>query len=255
MSLKPSEWAPRARELITEADSRGIPLRAVGGVGVWLSLPESLRAAYDAARERPKDLDLVTPRGAPSEPLIELFKTFGYVPDERLIDWHGDHRHQYFELDESGRPVLDIDLFVGAPPACHSFELPESGFEEDEFAFARTELVLQKIQLVEPSGRDVVDTAFLLIANGEGTVPALDRDRIVGLLAADWGFFHSAELNFGRIQEISAQFDPALRDRLRFELDRLRDEVETKPKGLKWKARAKVGERMQWYEDVEELDR
>lgn len=255
MSLKPSEWAPRARDLIDEANRRAIRLRAVGGVGVWMSLPEPLRVAYDAARERPKDLDLVTTEGTDSDLLIDLFRGFGYVPDQRLIDWHGDRRHQYFELDDSGEPVLDIDVFVGPPPACHSFKLLDSSFEENDYSLARTELLLQKIQVNEPSSRDVVDAAFLLIADREGSVTPIDRTRIVQILAKDWGFYHSAELNLDRIAEITPQFDHELREPLEAALATLRDEMEAEPKGLKWKARAKVGERKQWYEDVEELDR
>jgi hypothetical protein len=35
----------------------------------------------------------------------------------------------------------------------------------------------------------------------------------------------------------------------------LRKAIEDEPKGRRWKMRARVGTRKQWYEDVEELDR
>ena len=35
----------------------------------------------------------------------------------------------------------------------------------------------------------------------------------------------------------------------------LLERIEEAPKSIKWKARARIGERMKWYKDVEELIR
>jgi hypothetical protein len=40
---------------------------------------------------------------------------------------------------------------------------------------------------------------------------------------------------------------------VRQRIDELQDRIEKQPKTVRWKMRARVGERVKWYKDVEEL--
>lgn len=246
-----------ASELVEDGGSSGVPLRSVGGVGIWERLPAELREEYERVRAEPKDLDLVAPQGTASAEIQAIFVNRGYAPDERLIAWRGDERHQYFELDESGQPVTDIDVFLGLPPACHKFDLPDEEFSGSATALSPTELLLQKLQIVESTEKDLTDVAFLLLANpaslnGSG----IDGVRVAGLLSRDWGFHYTATRNLERVEGILGEkLDETSEAAVRTRIAELRADIDGAPKGRKWKMRAKVGTRVSWYEEVEELDR
>jgi len=257
MAAEFRELAQRATELVDDGRPLGVELRSVGGVAIWDRLPEELRSEYEQVRERPKDLDLVAPQGTASDRIKAVFVAQGYAPDERLIAWRGDERHQYFALDDSGQPVVDVDVFLGRPPACHKFELPAEEFGREEVALSATELLLQKLQIVETTEKDLADMAFLLLANpaslnGSG----LDSERIAGLLSRDWGFFYPAPRTRGRVESFSTERlgEPG-RGAIALRVGQLREEIEAAPKSRKWKLRARLGTKVSWYEEVEELDR
>lgn len=251
------DLARRARELVEEGDSNGVSLRSVGGVAIWERLPEQMRADFERVRDEPKDLDLVAPEGTSSDKIKAVFVTRGYAPDERLIAWRGDERHQYFELDERGEPVIDIDVFLGLPPACHKFDLPAEEFGGGGPALSPTELLLQKLQIVESSEKDLTDIAFLLLANPVSLNGAgLDGTRVAGLLGRDWGFHYTASRNLEGVEAIlAAKLDPSSEAAVRKRIAQLRTEIDDEPKTRKWKMRSRVGTRVSWYEEVEELDR
>jgi len=257
MAAEFRDLARRATELVEDGQTKGVPLRSVGGVAIWESLPDELRSTYERVRDEPKDLDLVAPQGTSSDQIKAIFVSRGYAPDERLIAWRGDERHQYFELDESGQPVIDIDVFLGLPPACHKFDLPGDEFGGDGTALSATELLLQKLQIVETTEKDLTDIAFLLLANPASLNGAgIDSERVAGLLSRDWGFHYTATRNLERVEAIVAdKLDQTSEGAVRHRIAALTEEIDGAPKSRKWKMRAKVGTRVSWYEEVEELDR
>jgi hypothetical protein len=84
----------------------------------------------------------------------------------------------------------------------------------------------------------------------------VDAGRISRLLAGDWGFHQTAATNLRKLSEVArALLDEDEARAVASRSEELRDAIEDEPKTLKWRLRAKVGTRMQWYEEVEEIDR
>lgn len=253
-----ARMAAEARALVEAGAGAGVALRAVGGVGVWERISPGQRAGYARLRPLPKDLDLIAEPGS-SAAIGELFAACGYLADERLIAWHGDRRHRYFRVEEGAQePSLDVDVFLGTPPACHQLELRDA-LAAPGTAASATDLLLQKLQIVETTEKDLVDILYLLVAHelaptdsGDG----LDAGHVARLLARDWGFHHTAAGNVEKVRALVPQAglngDAAQTGE---RLERLAAAIESEPKSRRWKLRAKVGTRAQWYEDVEELDR
>lgn len=257
MATEFCDLACRATELVGDGQEQGVALRSVGGVAIWERLPGELRTPYEEVRAQPKDLDLVTLKGTTSNQIKALFVARGYVPDERLIAWRGDVRHQYFELDENGEPVVDVDVFLGLPPACHTFDLPDEEFTGSGVALSATELLLQKLQIVEATDKDLTDIAFLLLANPASLNGAgIDSSRIAGLLSRDWGFHYTATGNLERVDSIlDVKMEGTSQQATRDRISSLADDIEMAPKSRKWKMRSRLGTKVSWYEEVEELDR
>jgi hypothetical protein len=94
------------------------------------------------------------------------------------------------------------------------------------------------------------------VADGDepGTI---GLDRIRPLVGNDWGWWRTVTLNLDRITALASgdgqglvpaggKHDPVE------QLAVLSKAIEATPKSLRWKARARVGERVRWYEQPEE---
>jgi len=252
-----ADFRDRAARVVETGRAKGVGLRSLGGIAVWERMPDGLREEYEEVRDDAKDIDLVAPKGTDTQAIIAVFEENGYVPDERLIAWRGDQRHQYFELNESGEPTMEIDVFLGQPPACHKFDLPVDAFGHPGTALPSTELMLQKLQIVETSDKDLLDIAFLfLAADDQVEGNEIDDDRITGLLSKDWGFFHTTGINLLRVKDkVGEKLGSDRAAEVREKAESLADAIDQAPKSRKWKLRAKLGTKVSWYEEVEELDR
>lgn len=255
-TLTHDDLATRARSLVDGAADAGVVFRAVGGVGVRLQLNRT-RARYDILRAVPRDIDLVSERRPPGA-IKAIFIERGYEPDDRLIAWRGDRRHIYYLRDPTGAILLHVDLFIESPPACHRIDLRDRLLPG--VALHPTDLLLLKLQIVEINEKDLIDAAFLLlehpVAKGGNAQAEVDAGRISRLLAEDWGFHRTATTNLKKLSEVARALldkDEALA--VASGSEGLLDAIEDEPKTRKWRLRAKLGTRMQWYEEVEELNR
>jgi hypothetical protein len=82
------------------------------------------------------------------------------------------------------------------------------------------------------------------------------RDRLAQLCGADWGLWRTFTLNLERCVTYAhtnhdAQFVAVLQN----EVAAVRNVLANAPKTLGYKMRAAVGEKVQWYELPEEVDR
>ena len=87
------------------------------------------------------------------------------------------------------------------------------------------------------------------------TVNVVVIDRILG---NDWGFWRTFTGNLKLLDEKLVHYEGLSKVDRQVVHDRIKellDSVEAEPKTLRWKARAKIGERVKWYKDVEELER
>jgi hypothetical protein len=123
-----------------------------------------------------------------------------------------------------------------------------------------TDLLLSKLQVVEQNFKDVHDIVYLLAAyevrDGDepGTVGLARFGRV---LADDWGWWRTVTGNLDRVAELArgdlARLVPA--DAPHDPVEQavaLRRHADTIPKSLKWRLRARLGDRVQWYEVPEE---
>ena len=244
-----------ARDVVTRAQARDLHLRTVGGVGIWQGLGDAHRRRFRAVRPPPADIDLVAPMRS-SKAIKEVFESAGFAADTRLNTLRGDRRHRYYRLDAEARPVIDVDVFLGAPPLCHPIEFGDRlGLPGP--AMTPTDLLLQKLQIVEVNAKDLTDICFLLAAHELGaSEDAIVPDRVATLLSRDWGFHYTAGRNLeaanGAAVEALGDGDATV---VQAAIAALREAIDAMPKSRRWRMRARVGTRAQWYEEVEEVER
>jgi hypothetical protein len=80
----------------------------------------------------------------------------------------------------------------------------------------------------------------------------IDAGYIARVAADDWGLYRTLQVNTEKLRATLVEIDVD-RELVGARLDQLWSAVEKQPKPLKWKLRAQVGDRIQWYELPEEV--
>ena len=217
----------------------------MGGAGVRL---HSASAEYAPLRRKYGDLDFVVTskqRGA----VQKLFESLGYQGDLRFNTLNGHQRLLYLDT-ENGRQV---DIFVDVMRMCHLIDL-RNRLSGDGPSLLPADLLLSKMQIFEINQKDLVDIVALLIDHdvADHDDDAINATYLARLTAEDWGLYRTLQGNHERaramVREMAVPQETILK-----RLDALWDRVASAPKSLRWKLRARVGERMSWYELPEEV--
>jgi hypothetical protein len=94
---------------------------------------------------------------------------------------------------------------------------------------------------------------------GDHDGETINGKYIADLMSKDWGFYYTTTLNLDKIRNglprYQRLFKPEDVNHIQERITTLLGLIEQAPKSLKWKARAAIGTKMQWYNDVEEVER
>jgi len=241
-------------ELILEkASERGATMRVIGSLAFRLACPDFKDLEY--ANERYlTDVDFVA-YGREIDRVQDTFFDLGWSENQNVLRLFGDKRRIFYHPSE---PVHS-DVFIDKLRYCH-----EIGFrgrlEIEDVTISLVDLLLEKLQIVEINRKDLVDTMMLLRQHGvseDGRDQHLiDGAYLASLCGSDWGLWRTSTMNLRKISEFAVDYlapedSEVVRERLRV-LVRLIDDA---PKSLAWRARARIGDRMKWYREVEEVER
>jgi hypothetical protein len=240
-----------ADALVASAAEDGMTVRVVGSAGIRMHCSEAL-AAMDDAQRAAKDLDVVVRSGDRAR-LRSMLEARGYVVDRDLLVAMEGQRFAFHHPEHD----LDVDVFVERLEFCHTIEL-DGRWERHPTTIPIEDLLLQKLQVHQLTECDVIDAAVVLATHDVGTSgdpERIDRDYVAGVLAGDWGFHRDATANLDRVRAAAGQAVPLSTAHLRRVNDgaaALGDAIAQAKKSMSWRMRARVGERMQWWADVNE---
>ncbi|MBI5933040.1 MAG: nucleotidyltransferase family protein [Chloroflexi bacterium] len=250
MPFTQQELLAELHRLVQTAEAKGIHLRAIGGLAVRLHY----RDDHPAFKRDYPDLDFVVARKQRRE--FEAFMTeAGYSPNKQFNLLNGAHRQIYFQNDSE----LKVDIFVGDFEMCHKIPL-EDRLTADPLTIPLAELLLSKAQVVEINKKDLLDLTSLLLFNETGDDDSrINLTQLARLCSADWGLYKTISLNLDRVADLTTQADSPLTDSERAAIRARCHEIlktfEAMPKPLAWQLRDRVGTRVRWYEEVEEVAR
>jgi hypothetical protein len=240
-----------ARRIVAAAGEQGIILRLLGGLAVRLRSPSATHRSL--ARPYP-DLDFASParRGYRTE---ELLASLGYEPKKAFNLLNGNHRLLFY--DEAHE--RQVDIFVGSFRMCHAIPFLENRIKADPLTLPLAELLLTKMQIVQMNEKDVRDLCALLLDHpfGDGDEEMFNLPYIARLCGDDWGLWKTIGLSAQKVRDFCDAYDLEASHKLTIieRLGVLRQALDEAPKSLKWKARDKIGERVQWYDLPEEVQR
>jgi hypothetical protein len=238
------ELLAAAAEIITAAAAAGATIRLLGGVAVFQLAPSARTPPLARAYH---DYDVVVPSRQASS-AARVFRAAGYGEDAHFNALHGAQRMIF-----TAPAGFVVDVLVGTFQMCHRLELgrdlPAGGLTVHP-----ADLLLTKLQIVQIEHKDLLDAAALLAdLPARGPAAAIDTDRFVAPLAGDWGFYHTVERNLPRVAAFAAQqLGAAAAERVAESASGLLAAMQAAPKSMRWKMRARVGEKVSWYELPEE---
>jgi hypothetical protein len=248
---------PEAVALAQGAADAGLGLKLLGGLAVRVLCP-----AFPPRQRAGQDMDFAClSKGRKN--VVAYLERSGCEPDRRFNNLNGD-RQMYFNAP-SGRP---IDVMVDRLTMCHTLDFRPS-FGRLPLTVDAVDVLLSKLQIVELNEKDARDTLHLLsgvpVTGGDapaagpaGNGATIDSERFAKVLAADWGWWRTVTGNLTKLPNLAVEHpelippDPPLDPIAQSEY--LLGLASSTPKGVKWKLRANVGDRVRWYELPEEVD-
>jgi hypothetical protein len=237
-----------AERLTADAAAAGLGLRLMGGVAVWLTSPSARRPPYERTY---RDLDFAAP-SRDQKRITPFLVAEGYVPEKLFNALHGAQRLNFGHPD--GR--WTIDIVIDELAMSHRLDL-RGRLNGTSPTLDLADLLLTKLQVFEINHKDLGDVACLLadhaLVDGPGS-DGIDLSRVVAITRADWGWCHTVERNLRRVADQARTEPPqgAALDAVS-QVERLLAAIDAAPKTLAWRARARIGERVQWYETPEEV--
>jgi hypothetical protein len=256
--------------VVEVADRRGLTLRLMGGMAVRAHAPR-----WPARSRRVEvDLDFAT-TSKDRAAVYNLLAEEGYTPDKQQNALFG-RKQAYFVDVPRKRPV---DVLVDTLEMCHRLDFG------DRLAMSRptlplADLLLSKLQVVKINRKDVLDALILLaehpLAEDDGAVEpphahepphgpgSINVRRIVEITSNDWGWWRTVTGNLGKLdQYLATELQPedldlgtgeAVHYDASSQIAALREAIEATPKSTRWKLRARVGDRVTWYAEPEEME-
>lgn len=251
---KPEVFIDEAMTLVNEATKKGLLLRVMGGMAIYMHSKEYETLWRNLARLGTKvftDIDFVA-YGKQRNALYEFVQARGYKTDPRFLYQFGKTRHIFF-----GGRVPMVEIFYDQLEMNHT--VPYAGrLEKDSPTVPLGELMMQKLQVVKINEKDIKDLIVLIRAHELGES---DNDKInMGVfdsvdLFNDWGWCYTATMNLNKVKKFSSEYPQMSEDDKRIvgeRVDRMLSYIEGKPKSFKWKMRSKVGTKTMWYNPVED---
>jgi len=200
------------------------------------------------------DLDFVV-AGKQRREFEAFMPSVGYSPHKQFNLLNGAHRQIYYHNETE----MKVDIFVGAFEMCHKIPL-EDRLHIHPITIPLAELLLTKAQIAELNRKDGLDIASLLLYNETGNDDSkINLVQIAKLCGADWGLYKTTSINIKRVEDMigkeNVQLQDSERKLIRERIAEIQQTFESMPKSLAWQMRDKVGTRVRWYEEVEEVAR
>lgn len=258
IGMAPQDAAERARfenevrRIVAAGNEAGMALRLLGSLAFQMHCPQlgGLQAKLGRAYT---DIDLAS-YSKQAKPIRELLTgQLGYAED-REVFINSEGSRAIFENPANG---LHVDIFYDKLDFCHLLRW-DGRLEVDSPTLPLAELLLEKMQIVRINEKDVIDTIMLLLEHplGEGDKETVNLPLVARLCAADWGLWRTTTMNLNKVKQLTqnyAQLSADDKAKVASQVDAALAALDAEPKPLAWKMRDRIGDRVKWYKDVDEV--
>jgi hypothetical protein len=239
------------QRIIKASDESGILLRVIGSLAFQLHCPkfgylqEAMGRAYT-------DLDFAA-YSRQTAGIRDFMEQLGYTDNKEVFIVSGGER-AIFDRPDIG---LHVDVFYEKLNFCHVIRW-EGRLEVDAPTIPLAEMVLEKMQIVQINEKDIIDTIMLMLEHplGDTDHETINIRRIAELCAADWGLWRTTTMNLNKVRILSQSYAQLTREQkaqVEAQVNAAMARIDQEPKSMAWRLRARVGDRVKWYKDVDEV--
>jgi len=247
-----------ALAIVDAADADGVEARLVGGLAVL-----ALCADGSPHRREHRDLDLVAPRPA-ARRLLATFARLGYEENAHVRLASAGALLQVYRPCAHPGPAGPlhaddrVDVYLDAFRQHHAIPLRHR-LRRHPYTLPPSDVLLAKLLRTRMSETDVEDVVALLrdveVRDDEGP-GVIGRRYLARACARDWGLYHDVAGNLARVAAEAQGLDlpPGGAAHVRATAAGIGAALEVARKGPRWRLRARIGERLPWYDAVDESD-
>ena len=240
------------KRIIKASDEAGVLLRVIGSLAFQMHCPkygyfqEAMGRAYT-------DIDFAAYRKQTKE-VKDLMSDLGYT-ENREVFIVSEGERSIFDRPEIG---LHVDVFYEKLDFCHAIYWADR-LEVDGPTIPLAELILEKMQIVQINEKDIIDTIMLLLEHplGDHDSETINIKRISELCSTDWGLWRTTTMNLDKVRQLAhsyGQLDVKHKAHVESQVSVALERIEKEPKSLAWRLRARVGDRVKWYKEVDEVE-
>jgi len=247
-----NEERDRLLSLLDREENRDIIMRLVGALAFNIEcwkysyLQKSLGRVFT-------DIDFISYRKF-TKRILQFLTACGYEEDKQVTHYFGTSRLVFHDFENERH----IDVFLDQLQFSHTINL-KGRLEKQTVTIPLAELFLEKMQIAKINEKDLIDTIMLLreFDFGDTDEERINTKIILNYLSKDWGFWKTVTDNLKTVSDYVDKY-PQLasedREVVRSRVDFILNEIDQAPKSMKWKMRSKVGTKVKWYQEVDELD-
>lgn len=251
MSLEnDANFVSKATSISDVAQEKRVVLRLLGAIAFRIHCPK-YEHLHKALGRTISDLDFVG-YGKQKGQIEKLLTELGYVKRMPSLVTYYSYRDIY--QDPSSQNFV-MDIFFDKLQMCHDIDF-KNRLEVDSPTIPLAELLLQKLQIVQLTEKDVKDLVVLLREHeiADHDKETINLPYISKLLANDWGFYYTATTNLRKLTALLNsihQLTEADKQDINGKIEKTLGAIENEPKTFSWKMRARVGPSKKWYREVE----
>ena len=239
------------KRILRASEDKGVTLRVIGSLAFQMHCPEYgyLQAAMGRAYT---DIDFAGYRKQ-AGPVKELMQDLGYEEQKEVFIVSEGDRSIFHQINSS----LYVDVFYDKLDFSHVISWNDR-LEVDNPTIPLAELLLEKMQIFQINEKDIIDTIMLLLEHplGESDEEVINIERIAQLLSKDWGLWRTTTMNLEKVKQMAGQYSQLKETEQTHvinQVDQSLSRIDNEPKSRGWKLRARVGDRVKWYKEVDEV--
>lgn len=239
------------KRILKASDEAGVLLRVIGSLAFQMHCPKYgyLQQAMGRAYT---DIDFAA-YSKQTSLVRKLLEKLGYRDNKEVFIVSAGER-AIFDRPDTG---LHVDVFYEKLDFCHVIRWADR-LEVDSPSIPLAELLLEKMQIVEINEKDVIDTIMLLLEHPLGDIDdeTINMARVAQLCASDWGLWRTTTMNLSKVQGLAHGYDQLTaeeKSRVEAQVQAALERIEAEPKSMAWRLRDRVGDRVKWYKDVDEV--
>jgi hypothetical protein len=251
-AVERSRFEGELQRIIAAGQEAHVIMRVLGSLAFQLHCPkygylqEKLGRAYT-------DIDFAA-YGREAAGVRALMARLGYA-DNREVFVVSEGARAIFDNPKLG---LHVDVFYDRLDFSHVISWA-GRLEVDRPTIPLAEMLLEKMQIVRINEKDIIDTIMLILEHplGSSDQETINMAHVARLCAADWGLWRTVTMNLQKVAQLApdyAQLEAEQKNSVAAQVQAALAAIEAEPKSMAWRLRSRVGDRVKWYKDVDEVE-